>query len=118
MTLEIDSSTLNRLVRTLERRSTRFWAGTAFVLIMGGVAMATAFGAMASPSGGLVALGVSAGFSVALFYLARVVVQLARTVADAQARQVLQAVDDDLTGLSNRRHFLMLAERELSLIHI
>ncbi|MBC7663244.1 MAG: GGDEF domain-containing protein, partial [Caulobacter sp.] len=33
---------------------------------------------------------------------------------DTRARQALQAVDDDLTGLSNRRHFLELVEREFA----
>ncbi len=100
MTAEIDSSTLSGLVKVLERRSTRFWAGAAVLGALAAIAAATALGMLAGGRGGVIALSV--------------VIRLARVVADTRARQALQAVDDDLTGLSNRRHFLELVEREFA----
>ena len=112
MTAEIDSSTLSGLVRVLERRSTRFWAVGAVLVALAGIGASTWLGTLAGPRGGLVALSVSVFFALALLVLAGLVIRLARSVADTQARRVLHAVDDDLTGLSNRRHFLELVERE------
>ena len=114
MTAEIDSSTLSGLVKVLERRSTRFWAGTAIALTLAGVAIATGLGMLAGGLGGLIALSVALFFGLAALVLAGLVIRLARVVADGRARQALQAVDDDLTGLSNRRHFLELVEREFA----
>jgi len=114
VTVEIDSSTLAGLVRMLEKRSTRFWAGSAMAAALASVAGATALGALAGGRGWAIALSVSLFFAFAALVLAGVVIQLARTVADARARQALHAVDDDLTGLSNRRHFLGLVEREFA----
>ena len=114
MTAEIDSSTLSGLVKMLERHSTRFWAGVAIALTLAGIAAATALGMLAGGLGGLIALSVAVFFGLAALVLAGVVIRLARVVADGRARQALQAVDDDLTGLSNRRHFLELVEREFA----
>jgi diguanylate cyclase (GGDEF)-like protein len=114
VTIEFDSSTLSGLVRVLERRSTRFWAGTAAAVALAGIAVATGLGALAGERGALIALSVAVFFALALLVLAGVVIRLARTVADTQARRALHAVDDDLTGLSNRRHFLALVEREFA----
>lgn len=114
MTAEIDSSTLSGLVKMLERRSTRFWAGAAMAVALGGIAAATGLGMLAGGRGGLVALSVAVFFALAALVLAGMVIRLARVVADTRARQALQAVDDDLTGLSNRRHFLELVEREFA----
>ena len=114
MTAEIDSSTLSGLVKVLERRSTRFWAGAAIASTLGGIAAATGLGMLAGTRAALVALSVAVFFGLAALVLAGVVIRLARVVADGRARQVLQAVDDDLTGLSNRRHFLELVEREFA----
>lgn len=114
MTAEIDSSTLSGLVKMLERRSTRFWAGTAIGIALAGVTAATGLGMLMGGAGGLVALSVAVFFALAALVLAGVVIRLARVVADTRARQELQAVDDDLTGLSNRRHFLELVEREFA----
>ena len=114
MTADIDSSTLSGLVRVLERRSTRFWACAALAIALGGVAAATALGTLAGGRGGLIALSVAVFFALAGLVLCGVVIRLARVVADTRARQALQAVDDDLTGLSNRRHFLELVEREFA----
>ena len=114
MTAEIDSSTLSGLVKVLERRSTRFWAGTAIAIALAGVAASTGLGMLVGVRGGLVALSVAVFFSLAALVLTGVVIRLARVVADTRARQALQAVDDDLTGLSNRRHFLELVEREFA----
>ncbi len=114
MTSEIDSSTLSGLVKFLERRSTRFWAGAAIVAALVGIGAATALGMLAGVNGGLIALSVSVFFALAALGLAGVVIRLARVVADTRASQVLHAVDDDLTGLSNRRHFLELVEREFA----
>ena len=69
MTLHIDSSTLDRLVRALERRSTRFWAGCAVGTTLSGVAVATGLGALTGGRGWAIALSVSlffAFFSLAL----------------------------------------------------
>jgi len=112
--VEIDSSTLSGLVRMLERRSTRFWAGATIAAALAGVAIATALGTLAGGRGGLVALSVALFFGLAALVLAGMVIRLARVVADTRARQALHAVDDDLTGLSNRRHFLELVEREFA----
>ena len=114
MTSEIDSSTLSGLVKLLERRSTRFWAGAAIGAALVGIAAATALGMLVGVHGGLIALSVSVFFALAALGLAGVVIRLARVVADTRASQVLHAVDDDLTGLSNRRHFLELVEREFA----
>lgn len=114
MTVEFDSSTLSGLVRVLERRSTRFWAGAASTIALAGVGVATGLGALAGGRSALVALSVALFFALAALMLAGVVIRLARTVADTQARTALHAVDDDLTGLSNRRHFLELVEREFA----
>ena len=114
MTAEIDSSTLSGLVKVLERRSTRCWAGTAIAIALGGIAIATGLGMLMGGTGGLIALSVAIFFALAALGLAGVVIRLARVVADTRARQALQAVDDDLTGLSNRRHFLELVEREFA----
>ena len=114
MTAEIDSSTLGGLVKVLERRSTRFWAGAAILIALAGVAAATGLGLLAGGRSGLVALTVAVFFALAALVLVGIVIRLARVVADARARQVLHAVDDDLTGLSNRRHFLELVEREFA----
>ena len=114
MTAEIDSSTLSGLVKVLERRSTRFWAATAIAIALAGVAVSTALGMLMGVRGGLIALSVSVFFALAALVLVGVVIRLARVVADTRARQVLHAVDDDLTGLSNRRHFLELVEREFA----
>lgn len=114
MTAEIDSSTLSGLVKVLERRSTRFWAGTAIAIALAGIAAATGLGMLVGGTGGLVALSVAVFFALAALVLAGIVIRLARIVADTRARQALQAVDDDLTGLSNRRHFLELVEREFA----
>jgi diguanylate cyclase (GGDEF)-like protein len=114
VTAEIDSSTLSGLVKVLERRSTRFWAGTAIGIALAGIALATGLGMLMGGPGGLIALSVAVFFAFGALVLAGVVIRLARVVADTRARQVLQAVDDDLTGLSNRRHFLELVEREFA----
>ena len=114
MTAEIDSSTLSGLVKVLERRSTRFWAGAAIGVALVGIAVATALGMLMGGPGGLIALSVAVFFGLAALVLAGIVIRLARVVADTRARQALQAVDDDLTGLSNRRHFLELVEREFA----
>ena len=53
-------------------------------------------------------------FALAALVLVGIVIRLARVVADTRASQALHAVDDDLTGLSNRRHFLELVEREFA----
>jgi len=114
VTTEIDSSTLSGLVKVLERRSTRFWAGAAIAIALAGVGVATGLGMLAGVRGGLVALSVALFFALGALVLAGAVIRLARVVADTRARQALQAVDDDLTGLSNRRHFLELVEREFA----
>ena len=114
MTADIDSSTLSGLVRVLERRSTRFWAGASILAALAGIALATALGMLAGGRGGVIALSVAVFFSLAALGLVGIVIRLARVVADARARHALQAVDDDLTGLSNRRHFLELVEREFA----
>ena len=114
MTVEIDSSTLTGLVRTLERRSTRFWAGSAIAVAAVSVACATGLGLLAGGRGWAIALSASLIFALVGLVLAGMVIRLARIVADARAREVLHAVDDDLTGLSNRRHFLALVEREFA----
>jgi diguanylate cyclase len=114
VTAEFDSSTLSGLVKVLERRSTRFWAGTAIAVALAGIAVATALGMLMGGPGGLIALSVGVFFGLAALVLAGIVIRLARVVADTRARQALQAVDDDLTGLSNRRHFLELVEREFA----
>ena len=114
MTLEIDSSTLTGLVRTLDRRSSRFWGGVAAVTALAGVAGATGLGFLAGGRGWAVALSVAVFFALVALVLCGVVIQLARAVAESRARHVLHAVDDDLTGLSNRRHFLELVEREFA----
>ncbi len=114
VTADIDSSTLSGLVRVLERRSTRFWAGAAILAALAGIALATALGMLAGGRGGVIALSVAVFFALAALGLAGIVIRLAHVVADARARHVLQAVDDDLTGLSNRRHFLELMEREFA----
>lgn len=114
MTAEIDSSTLSGLVKMLERRSTRFWAGAAMAAALASVVVATALGMLAGGRAALVALSVAVFFALAALVLAGVVIRLARVVADTRARQALQAVDDALTGLSNRRHFLELVEREFA----
>ena len=105
---------MGAFVKVLERRSTRFWAGTAILAALAGIAAATCLGMLAGTRGGLVALSVSVFFALAALVLAGVVIRLARVVADIRAREALHAVDDDLTGLSNRRHFLELVEREFA----
>ena len=114
MTAEIDSSTLSGLVKMLERRSSRFWAGAAIAIALAAIAAATGLGLLAGGRGGLIALSVAVFFSLAALLLAGMVIRLARVVADTRARAVLHAVDDNLTGLSNRRHFLELVEREFA----
>ena len=114
MTVEIDASTLTGLVRALEKRSTRFWAACAAGVAALAVAAATGLGALAGGRGWAIALSVSLAFALFALVLAGIAIRLARTVADARARQALDAVDDDLTGLSNRRHFLALVEREFA----
>jgi len=114
VTADIDSLTLTGLVGVLERRSTRFWAGPAVAAALAGVAVATGLGTLAGGRGWAIALSVSVFFALALLVLAGLVIRLARSVADSRARHVLQAVDDDLTGLSNRRHFVELVEREFA----
>ena len=114
MTREIDSTTLSDLVRRLERRSTRFWGGVAVAIAVAGIAGATGLGVLAGGRAWAVALSVAVVFGLAALALAGLVIRLARTVADSRARQVLHAVDDDLTGVSNRRHFLSLVEREFA----
>lgn len=114
MTVEIDSSALAGLVRTLEKRSTRFWGGCAVAMAAIAVAGATGLGALAGGRGWAIALSVGLFFAFVGLVLAGVVIRLARAVADGRAKQVLEAVDDDLTGLSNRRHFLGLVEREFA----
>ncbi len=114
MTLDIDTSTLTGFVRALERRSSRFWAGAAIAAAAAMIAAATGLGSLAGGRGWAIALCVSLFFALLGLVLAGVIIRLARTVADARARQALLAVDDDLTGLSNRRHFLVLVEREFA----
>ena len=114
MSVEIESSSLSGLLRVLERRSSRFWAGTALAVAAAGVAGATALGSLAGERGALIALSVSVFFTLAGLVLAGVVIRLSHAVSDTHARQALQAVDDNLTGLSNRRHFLELVEREFA----
>ena len=114
MTVEIESSTLSGLVKVLERRSTRFWAGSAILIALAAVAAATGLGLLAGGRGALVALTVAVFFALAALVLVGVVIRLARVVADTRARQVLHAVDDDLTGLSNRRTFTSQATRVLA----
>ena len=101
-------------MKVLERRSTRFWAGAAIATAVGSIAAATGMGLLAGDRGGLIALSVAVFFALAALVLAGIVIRLARIVADTRASQVLHAVDDDLTGLSNRRHFLELVEREFA----
>ena len=101
-------------MKVLERRSTRFWAGAAVLGAMAAIAAATGLGMLAGGRGGAVALSVAVFFALAALTLVGIVIRLARVVADTRARQALQAVDDDLTGLSNRRHFLELVEREFA----
>jgi diguanylate cyclase len=113
VTAEFDSS-LTDLVHVLERRSTRFWAGVSLAVAVGSVATATGLGWMAGGRGWAIALSVSIFFALVALALAGVAIRLARSVADTRARQRLHAVDDDLTGLSNRRHFLELIEREFA----
>ncbi|MCK9688528.1 GGDEF domain-containing protein [Scleromatobacter humisilvae] len=105
---------MSGLVKVLERRSTRFWAGAAIAIAIGSVAAATGMGLLAGGRAGLVALSVALFFALAGLVLAGMVIRLARIVADTRASQVLHAVDDHLTGLSNRRHFLELVEREFA----
>jgi diguanylate cyclase len=114
VTVEIDSSTLAGLVRALERRSTRFWAVSAIAVAAAAVAGASGLGMLAGGRGWAIALSVSVFFALVGLVLTGIVIRLARTVADAHARQALHAVDDNLTGLSNRRHFLALVEREFA----
>ncbi len=114
MTLEIDSSTLTGFVRVLDRRSSRFWGGAAAAVALGFIGAATGLGWLAGGRGWAIALSVAVFFALVALALAGLVIQLARTVADSRARHVLHAVDDDLTGLSNRRHFLELVEREFA----
>jgi len=101
-------------VRVLESRSTRFWAVSAVAVALAGIAGATALGMLAGGRGGVIALSVAVFFALVALVLVGVVIRLARSVADTQARRVLHAVDDDLTGLANRRHFLQLVEREFA----
>jgi diguanylate cyclase len=114
VTLHIDSSMLDRLVRALERRSTRFWAVAAVAVAVAGVAVATGLGFLAGGRGWAIALSVSLFFGFFALALAGIAIRLARAVAEGRARHVLQAVDDALTGLSNRRHFLQLVDREFA----
>jgi diguanylate cyclase (GGDEF)-like protein len=114
VTLHFDSSTLDRLVRTLEGRDTRYWASGAVAVAFMGVGVATALAFLAGGHAWAVALSVSLVFALAALALAGLVIRLAHTVADARARQTQLAVDDDLTGLSNRRHFLQLVDREFA----
>jgi diguanylate cyclase (GGDEF)-like protein len=112
--MQIDSSSLDRFVRTLERRSTHFWAACAVTLAAGSIAVATGLGAMAGGRGGAIALTVALAFGLVALVLAGLVIRLSHAISVARARHDLQAVDDDLTGLSNRRHFLELVEREFA----
>ena len=114
VTQEIDSTALSGLVQVLERRSTRFWGGSAIGGAAVAVATATGLGLLAGARGAAIALSVSVAFALIALVLAGAVIRLARALTDARARQELQAVDDDLTGLSNRRHFLGLVEREFA----
>jgi len=114
VTADFDSSALSALVRALERRGTRFWAASATAIALVGIAVATGLGALAGGRGWAVALSVSTFFALAALGLCGLVIRLARSLADTRARQALQAVDDHLTGLANRRHFLELAEREFA----
>ena len=113
-TLETDPSSINRFVRTVESRSGRFWAsfGVAAVAVVAALLVA-AVGWLPLPrwaGAGLLALLLS----VPLLVLGGLSFRLARHVTDARARQVLAAVDDDLTGVANRRHFLRLVDREFA----
>ena len=112
--MQIDSSSLDRFVRALERRSTHFWAASAVVLAAAGIAVATGLGAMAGSRGWAIALSVALAFGLVSLVLAGLVIRLSHAISVARARHDLQAVDDDLTGLSNRRHFLELVEREFA----
>ncbi|HEX4511741.1 MAG TPA: GGDEF domain-containing protein [Burkholderiaceae bacterium] len=114
MTLNFDSSTLARLVKTLENRDARFWAGGAVAIVCVALCISTALAALAGGHAWAVALAVALVFGALVLALAGLVIRLAHAVADAQARHSMQAVDDDLTGLSNRRHFLQLVDREFA----
>src|SRR3954469_11481388 len=105
---------LDRLLRALEGRRTRFWAAAAVAVAVAGVAVATGLGFLAGGRGWAVALSVSLFFGFFALALAGIAIRLARAVAEARARHVLQAGDDDLPGLSNRRHFLQLVDREFA----
>lgn len=98
----------------LERRSTRFWAAVAILVALAGIAVATCLGMLAGGRGGVIALSVAVFFGLTALVLVGIVIRLARVVADTRASQALHAVDDHLTGLSNRRHFLELVEREFA----
>ena len=108
------SKIINELVRVIERRSARFWSWLTTASVLAAIACAVALAAWQPLPGWGVALLVAAVFSAPLLALGALTVSLARRISDARARQVLAAVDDDLTGVSNRRHFLQLVDREFA----
>lgn len=109
-------SLIDRFVRAVDTRGEAPWRWRA--LGAAAVAGTAALGAgLALPVAGLssAAVWVAALLpTAALAAMAAAAVRLAGEVGRARARQVLHAVEDDLTGVSNRRHFLRLVDREFA----
>jgi diguanylate cyclase (GGDEF)-like protein len=104
----------NHVVRAVEARGARFLAAGLLVVVALLVLGATAFAAFGPPLAGVSVLLVTILFSALLLLGGGQVLRLARLVIDLRAEARQAAVDDDLTGVSNRRHFLQTVDREFA----
>jgi diguanylate cyclase (GGDEF)-like protein len=109
-----ESSIHHRVVRAVQARGARFWAAVVLVAVSTLVLSALAFAVLGPSVTGVAVLLVTIGFSALLLVASGQVLRLARAVIELEERQQKAAVDDDLTGVSNRRHFLQTVDREFA----
>jgi diguanylate cyclase (GGDEF)-like protein len=108
------TSSNNHVVRAVEARGARFWAAVVLLAIGALVLSATAFAVFGPPLAGVSVLVVTVFMCAALLVASGQVLRLARQVIELRAHQQQAAVDDDLTGVANRRHFLQTVDREFA----
>lgn len=108
------SSINHHVVRAVRAHGARFWA--AVVLVATGLLVLGAgiFAVFGPPVLGVAVLLAVLALGGVVLLATGLVLRLARHVIELEERQRQLAVDDDLTGVSNRRHFLQMADREFA----
>ena len=92
----------------------RVQAGVAGVAVLAVLALAQSASLLDAPTRDVVLAGVAIAALLAAATLASLLVGVAARLEGARRQMGVQAIQDDLTGVHNRRYFLAAAEREWS----